>query len=124
MGRSGGKKYVKRKRFQGKEAICRPWPDALLSFIRLLFGIDNGIASANLWRRLVRIIVVAHAFFEAFDTLGNVAHHVGKTTLTEQKQHQNAYNQPMPDAKSTHFKLLSGRTPAVAADAAVHSYTI
>jgi hypothetical protein len=95
----------------------------LLGFIGLLFGVDNG-RGTDLWRSLWRVVVFAHAFFEAFNALGNVAHHVGKTALAEQEQNQNADNQPMPDTKTAHFKLLPGFAPKIATVVAQLSYPI
>src|SRR3546814_15385649 len=52
-----------------------------------------------------RRFVLDHAFLEALDALGHVAHHVGKPALAEQQQDDDAENEPVPDAQTTHLKI-------------------
>src|SRR3990167_3779882 len=52
-----------------------------------------------------RAVVFRHALLEAFDTLGDIAHHVRKTALAEQEQDENPDHEPVPDAEATHLKF-------------------
>src|SRR3546814_13533788 len=42
-------------------------------------------------------------FRSAFDALGDIPHHVGEAALAEQQQDDDADDEPMPEAKTTHF---------------------
>ena len=48
------------------------------------------------------LILVGHALLEAFQPLGDVAHHVGKAIAAEQQQHDHRENQDMPEAETAH----------------------
>src|SRR3546814_14463103 len=68
--------------------------------------------------RLLRLLLVfSHALLEAFDALGDIAHHVGKPALAEQQHHDDANYQPMPDAERTHGNspIPQGSPPIAAA---------
>src|SRR3546814_3915693 len=56
-----------------------------------------------------RSVILRHALFEAFDALGDIAHHVGKAALAEQQQDQNPDDQPVPDAQTTHLNISLSR---------------
>ena len=51
---------------------------------------------------LLGFVVLAHALLEALQALGDVAHHVRKAPLPEQKQNDQADDEPMPEAETTH----------------------
>src|SRR3546814_10749209 len=52
--------------------------------------------------RLLRLLLVfSHALLEAFDALGDIAHHVGKPALAEQQHHDDANYQPMRSEEHT-----------------------
>src|SRR3546814_18047344 len=56
-----------------------------------------------------RSVILRHALFEAFDALGDIAHHVGKAALAEQQQDQNPDDQPVPAAQTTHLNISLSR---------------
>src|SRR3546814_16716057 len=64
--------------------------------------IDRATAlDAPRFRRL--LLVLGHPLLEAFDALGDIPHHVGEAALAEQQQDDDADDEPMPEAKTTHF---------------------
>ena len=80
--------------------------------VALLLSINDAGRRLDLRRRLRSLVLVTHSFFEAFDALGNVTHHVGKAAFTEKQKHQYPDNQPMPDAQSTPLILLTRNNTA------------
>jgi hypothetical protein len=53
--------------------------------------------------RRLRSIVFGDALLEALDALGNIAHQFRNLATTEQQQHDDQNDQPVPHAKRTHY---------------------
>ena len=72
-----------------------------------MLGNDFGRRPAfDQWRRLgsgINDVVFDHALFEALQSLGDIAHHVGKAPFAEQQEHYDTHNQPVPNAQATHL---------------------
>src|SRR3546814_19682035 len=49
------------------------------------------------------ILIIRNAFLEAFQTLFDITHHIGKASFPEQQHYYNTDHQPVPDANATHF---------------------
>jgi hypothetical protein len=75
----------------------------------LLFRLKGGRRGGFDARRGLCVVIFGHAFFEALNALGDIAHHVGKPPLAEQQQDEDADDQPMPDAETTHKNLHWGK---------------
>src|SRR6478672_1233939 len=52
------------------------------------------------------ILIVGHALLEAFEALGDVAHHRREPVAAEQQQQDDREDQDMPNAETAHEKLL------------------
>src|SRR5262249_2692582 len=85
------------------------WPAAAAASAHLFLGLapygGRGLVIDGL--RLApglsgRGVVVSHALLEGFDALGHVAHHFRNLAASEQKQHNQDDNDPVPDTQTTH----------------------
>ena len=52
------------------------------------------------------VVLVGHALLEAFQALGDVAHHRREAVPAEQQQEDDREDQDMPNAETAHQKLL------------------